>query len=193
MIFKQKDITITDVLENAFTFTKIDIPDEFIKHIENLEYEYEDQGTDVKYSVTELSKQTDDMLRIILEQLDIDETMKRDIKSYSFGVDKYTKGDGLPLHTDKGRLNPYEILIYMPEDDEFIGRDLQVVNDFYNVKVRPIRGLVCFINAYAEDTFHGVTPLETDSTVYVLLGGIGINSRDWRDGINIKEDKKCKK
>lgn len=190
MIFKQKNITVADVLSNAFTFTKIDIPQEFVDHIESLEYNFEDQGTDVKYSVEELNEKTDKMFREILEQLDIDETMKRDIASYRFGIDKYTKGDGLPLHTDKGRLNPYEVLVYIPKDDEFIGRDLHVVSPTYNVKVRPVRGLVCFINAYAENTLHGVTPLETDSTIYVLLGGIGINSREWRDSINLKEEKK---
>jgi hypothetical protein len=126
---------------------------------------------------------------LILSQLSVDDQIKNDIQSFQFGIDKYTKGDGLPLHTDKGRINPYEVLLYIPKDNTFVGRDLHIVSPDYNLKVRPIPGLLCFINAFAENTYHGVTELTSDSELYVIIGGIGINSREWRDSINLKEKK----
>lgn len=185
MLFKKKNITYSDVIQNDFTFTKIDIPTSFIDYLDSLKYAGDEEPSeDIKYKIMSVDLDVDQKIKeLLLSQLSIDSELERDIKAFQFGIDKYTKGDGLPLHTDKGRINPYEILLYLPKDDNFIGRDLHIVGPDYNVKVRPIPGLVCFINAFAEDTFHGVTELTSESEIYVIIGGIGINSREWRVGI----------
>ena len=185
MLFKQKNITYSDVITNDFTFTKIDVPKEFTDYLDTLEYAGDEEPSeDIKFKIMNTKGETERRIKeLLLEKLDVDKNIKRDIAAFEFGIDKYTKGDGLPLHTDKGRINPYEILLYLPKDDNFVGRDLHVVGPNYNLKVRPIPGLVCFINAFAVDTYHGVTTLESESEIYVIIGGIGINSREWRVGI----------
>lgn len=184
MLFTKKHITYSDLLQNDFTFSKVEIPDDFMAYLDSLKYAGdEDPSEDIKYKIMCVDPVTDRKIKDILLQLDVDEAIRRDIESFQFGIDRYTKGDGLPLHTDKGRINPYEILLYLPKDDEFEGRDLHIVGPDYNLKVRPIPGLVCFINAFAENTFHGVTPLTSESVIYTIIGGIGINSREWRVGI----------
>lgn len=185
MLFKKKNITCSDVISNDFTFSKVNIPEGFMEYLDSLHYATNDEefSEDIKTKIMVVDPKTDRWIKDILLTMDIDHKLRDDIESFQFGIDRYTKGDGLPLHTDKGRINPYEILLYLPKDDAFVGRDLHIVGPDYNVRVRPIPGLVCFINAFAKDTFHGVTTLESDSIIYTIIGGIGINSREWREGI----------
>lgn len=185
MLFKKKNITYSDLIINDFTFTKVNVPDGFMEYLDSLHYKNNEEefSEDIKMKIMKVDPVTDRKIKDLLLTMDVDNNIRKDIESFEFGIDKYTKGDGLPLHTDKGRINPYEILLYLPKDNDFIGRDLHIVGPDYNLKVRPIPGLVCFINAFAENTLHGVTTLETDSEIYTIIGGIGINSREWRVGI----------
>jgi hypothetical protein len=127
MIFKKNNITISDILSNAFTFTKIDIPDEFLDHLESLEYDYIERHAKVKYSLDKIDDQTEVLFRELLSKLDVCETIKDDLSSFSFGIDRYTKGDN---NNDDDEEREYDVNVvnFIPLWEKFVVSTLRREN-----------------------------------------------------------------
>lgn len=188
MIFKSKNIEYKDVIENNFTFTKINLSKETLDFFESILFvENEISSKDCTFkSKDKLSYEVPQIAKIV-DSLPIDETLRNEIRSFEFTVDKYCLGDSMGMHTDEGRVFPYEILIYYPKKEEFSGRELHILGPDYDFKFKPKIGSVCFVNTFLKNNkvYHGVTELKTDTEIYVLIGGVGLDSKKYQEYFNI--------
>jgi hypothetical protein len=188
MIFKKINIQYKDVLENNFLFTKINLGENILNFLNSIFFIKNDS------SLKDCSFRSQNKFDIntaeigdIIKALPVDEFLRNEIKFFEFTVDKYCIGDSMPMHKDQGRIFPYEILIYYPKSKFFVGRELHIENSEYDFKFKPKQGSVCFVNTFLRDndTFHGVTELKTDTEIYVITGGMGLDSKKHQEYYNI--------
>jgi hypothetical protein len=182
MIFKPKNITFQDLIEHDFVFTSMDIPDDYVDYIFNLPLDKNDHGEEISQKIHKFNCEADCNTKLLLKNLPVEQKIKDDLMSFEYGLDKYKKGDWMQMHSDRGRINPYELLFWLcKNDDAFEGRDFIMKTPLYEARMRPNTGLFCFVNNIMPlDILHGVSPLLNDEPVITIFGTLGGKDYDRR-------------
>ena len=182
MIFKPKNITFQDVFENDFLFTYMPIPKDYVDYIFNLPLDPNDHGEEIENKIHRFNFEAELNTKHLLKNLPVDDKIKEDLMSFEYGLDKYKQGDWMPMHSDNGRIYPYELVFWLSKDDDaFIGRDFLMKTPYYEASMRPKTGLFCFVNNVKPlDVVHGVSPLLNDVPVVTVFGTLGGRQYDRR-------------
>jgi hypothetical protein len=84
-----------------------------------------------------------------------------------------TLGEWIPMHNEDAQYSPFEVLLWLTKTEDFIGRDFVMEENGIKRYQKPENGLMCFLDTTAPGIFHGVTPLETDTEIITIVGGMG--------------------
>lgn len=164
-------VTYSDIVSNPFVFINQKLDSDFTKYIMNLEIPKTNDS--IKYCLKNVSKEVSEIIKNALFKLPISSDIKNAMESFSFDINKMTKGEFVPMHNECGQLSPFEILFWICPSDSFIGRNF-IMNDGIKIKsIKPKTGLFCFVNTLMSNVKHGVSPLISDDVVYSITGGLG--------------------
>jgi len=172
MIFKNDDITYSDLIINDFVFTECNVPNDFVEYIFNLKFE-DNKEDEVRFKIRNASPDIAFKIKELLKKLPVDNDIKKALDDFRYDINLMTKGESVPMHNEMRLVSPFEVCFWLTKTDDFEGRDFIIRRGDKESRVKPYTGLFCFINTLIEDSYHGVSPLLTDTQIITITGGLG--------------------
>jgi hypothetical protein len=164
-------IDSNEIYLNDFLFIEGNVPYTFIEFVYGLDYGSKQK--DKISSIKNVNQETKAQIVDMLIRLNIDENTKEAIRNFDFDINLMSKGDSMDLHNEMGQRSPFEVLFWLVKTNEFTGRDFLMQKGEKSDKVKPRNGLFCFINTLSSSAYHGVSRLETDTSIVSITGGLG--------------------
>jgi hypothetical protein len=172
MLFKNKDISYSDVIVNDFVFIEHNVPESFTKYVFNLDFK-DNKEDEIRYKIRNASGEIKEKIKDLVLTLPVDHNIKKAIFDFRYDINRMQKGESVPMHNETRLISPFEICFWLTKTDDFEGRDFIIEKNNERKLIKPYTGLFCFINTLIEDSFHGVSPLITDTEIITITGGLG--------------------
>lgn len=172
MIFKNKEITYSDIVMHDFVFTEHSIPNDFLDYIFNLNFE-DNKEDEIRFKIKNANPEIKERICDLLCKLSVDSEIKKSFSEFKYDINLMTIGESVPMHNEMRLISPFEICFWLTKTDDFKGRDFVIQKGGDKHLIKPYTGLFCFINTLVSDSYHGVSPLLTDTQIITITGGLG--------------------
>ncbi len=167
-------ITYSEILLDKFCFTKVELAEEIEERIWALSFDdYGKSEGEVRFRVKDVSEDIRVELIDIFKSCTEDEYLLSTLSEFHFNINKMMKDEWVQMHNEVAQLCPFEVILWMTKNDEFLGRDFLIDAPSMNRKIRPANGLVCFLDTTDPQIFHGVDKLLSDDQIISITGGLG--------------------
>jgi len=115
---------------------------------------------------------SNEMIRLLAEPFEKSELHY--FKTLSYTAHKFKFGESMDLHSDYIERGEYQILTWLCEKEDFIGREFIYGNREADqiMKIRPRNGLVCILDLRDKKFVHGVGELKSNHSVITICGSL---------------------
>ena len=170
-------ITYQEVLLNKFVFTQIKLDPSFSDFIWSLDFP--DTGKrdgEIRFKMQKVESQIKTAILQCLEKLPLDEYLRNSIMEFEFDIDKMQLGEWIPMHNEVSQKSPFEVILWLTKTDQYVGREFVMEGPKIDRMLQPKNGTICLLDTTTPDIFHGVKPLESDTEIISITGGLGRKS-----------------
>lgn len=171
-------ITYQEVLLNKFVFTQLTLESSFSDYIWSLDFP--DTGKvdgEIRYKMQKVKSDIKTEILNCLNKLNIDDYLRNAITEFEFDINKMQKGEWMPMHNEISQKSPFEVILWLTKTDLYKGREFVMEGPSIDRMLQPKNGTVCLLDTTTPDIFHGVKPLESDTEIISITGGLGRKSR----------------
>lgn len=166
-------ITYEEILLKGFVFEHIDISKELEKDIWAQQFTISDSKSSVSYFIKQLDSNLSKVIAKLICQKTTDIFLLDLISKFNFDANKMIKGDFMELHNEVSQKSPIEVIVWLPKENSFEGRDFLMEMEQGVQTFHPKKGSVCFLDTTSLINRHGVSPLLSDTEIISIVGGLG--------------------
>lgn len=166
-------ITYTDILLKGFVFDKVDISNELEMDIWSQEFESSAMESSVSYHIKSVN------FKLVRKLIDLISSRTQDpyllelINNFKFDANKMIKDDFMGFHNEVSQKSPVEVILWLPKENNYEGRDFLMEINGEVKKFHPLKGSICFLDTTSPTNRHGVSPLLSDTEIISIVGGLG--------------------
>jgi hypothetical protein len=172
MLFKNDEVTYSDIIMHDFIFLEHYVPNDFLEYIYGLKFE-DNKDDEIRFKIRGARSKVKERICSLLCELPVDREIKKCFNEFRYDINLMTKGESVPMHNETRLISPFEICFWLTRTDDFKGRDFIIQKNNKEQLIKPYTGLFCFINTLVSDSYHGVSTLLTDTQIVTITGGLG--------------------
>lgn len=168
-------ISYHDVILKKFVFHKIILNKNFEKLIWELKFnDYGVQDGEIRYRLIDVEAGLREAIKDEVIKATNDDYLLSEISNFHYDINKMSRGEWVPMHNETGQLSPFEVILWLTQDDSFEGREFVMRDETGREEmIKPSNGLVCFLDTTQAGIYHGVNKLISDTSVISITGGLG--------------------